>query len=258
MNNQHTGFGGAFVTATVRAELALAKGEIDEGLRLYRVAGKELDAIRLPGMEMTGLEPWSLFGDASGTTAFAVHGTGEDGSDLYLRLRAKARQVLNPDRPRMDYPVAGMVLHGLGTWGLPQAGHGSRGRHPPADPRRPVRLPEVHGDHGPDPDRRGSRTCRPRPRRPCPRRSTAPAAARPSSHRPRRSSPAWSPAHDADPPVLNGRVDVRRATSCGCRSGPTAARKTATTAAQPSSAQPTCGGDRAVVHQVAHRGSRCG
>jgi len=118
MNNQRSGFGGAFVTATVRAELALAKGEIDEGLRLYRVAGKELDAIRLPGMEMNGLEPWSLFGDAAGTTAFAVHGSGEDGSDLYARLRAKAKQVLNPDRPRMDYPVAGMVLHGLGTWGL--------------------------------------------------------------------------------------------------------------------------------------------
>jgi predicted ATPase len=118
MNSRRTGFGGGFVTATVRAELALARSEVEEGLRLYRVARDELEAIRLPGMEMTGLEPWTLFGDAASTTAFAVHGSGEDGSDVYDRLRAKAPLVLDPDRPRMDYPVAGLVLHGLGTWGL--------------------------------------------------------------------------------------------------------------------------------------------
>jgi tetratricopeptide (TPR) repeat protein len=118
MNSERTAFGGAFVTATVRAELALARGEIAEGLRLYRVAGRELDSITLPGMEMTGLEPWALFGDAAGATAYAIHGSGDEGRDIYDRLRAKAAQVLNPDRPRMDYPVAGMVLHGLGTWGL--------------------------------------------------------------------------------------------------------------------------------------------
>ena len=39
LNNERAGFGGAFVTATVRAELALARGDVDEGLRLYRVAG---------------------------------------------------------------------------------------------------------------------------------------------------------------------------------------------------------------------------
>ena len=118
LTHERTGFGGAFVTGTVRAELALAKGDVEEGLLLYRVAGKELAAITLPGMDRTGFEPWTLFGDAAGTTAHAIHGTGEDGSDLFERLRAKASQVLNPDRPRMDYPVAGMVLHGLGTWGL--------------------------------------------------------------------------------------------------------------------------------------------
>ena len=118
LNTERAGFGGAFVTATVRAELALARGDVDDGLRLYRVAGVELSGITLPGMEMTGLEPWCLFGDAAGTTAYALYGSGTDGLDLYESLRAKAPQVLNPDRPRMDYPVAGMVLHGLGTWGL--------------------------------------------------------------------------------------------------------------------------------------------
>ncbi|MDX6375289.1 MAG: hypothetical protein QOD98_4277, partial [Nocardioidaceae bacterium] len=118
LTHERSGFGGAFVTGTVRAELALAQGDVEGGLRLYRLAGKELATITLPGMELTGLEPWTLFGDAAGTTAYALHGTGDEGSDLFEELRAKAPLVLNPDRPRMDYPVAGMVLHGLGTWGL--------------------------------------------------------------------------------------------------------------------------------------------
>jgi predicted ATPase len=118
LTHDRTGFGGAFVIGTVRAELALARGDTEEGLRLYRVAGEELAAITLPGMETTGLEPWALFGEAAGATAYALHGTGQEGSDLFEVLRSKASQVLNPDRPRMDYPVAGMVLHGLGTWGL--------------------------------------------------------------------------------------------------------------------------------------------
>jgi hypothetical protein len=118
LTHERTGFGGAFVIGTVRAELALAQGDVEEGLWLYRVAGEELAAITLPGMELTGLEPWSLFGEAAGATAYALYGTGQEGSDLFDTLRTKAAQVLNPDRPRMDYPVAGMVLHGLGTWGL--------------------------------------------------------------------------------------------------------------------------------------------
>jgi tetratricopeptide (TPR) repeat protein len=118
LSHERTAFGGAFVTGTVRAELALAKGDVEEGLRLYRVAGRELAGITLPGMELTGFEPWTLFGDAAGTTAYALHGTGQEGSDLFEDLRSKVSYVLNPDRPRMDYPVAGMVLHGLGTWGL--------------------------------------------------------------------------------------------------------------------------------------------
>ncbi len=149
LNSERPGFGGAFVTATVRAELELARGNVAEGLRLYRVAGRELDAIRLPGMEWTGLEPWSLFGDAAGTTAYAIHGTGREGADLFERLRGKAPQVLDPDRPRMDYPVAGMVLHGLGAWGLLRQAMDPERRDPAAGPRRAVRLPALHRDHGP-------------------------------------------------------------------------------------------------------------
>jgi predicted ATPase len=115
---ESTGFGGAFITGTVRAELALAQGDVAGGLRLYRLAADELAAITLPGMQRNGLEPWALFGVAAGATAYALFGTGDEGVDLYDELRAKAPRVLDLDRPRMDYPVAGLVLHGLGAWGL--------------------------------------------------------------------------------------------------------------------------------------------
>ncbi len=115
-------FGGASLSAA-RAEMALARGQVAEGLELYRVAVDELMAIRFPGMGVaSGLEPWALFGESLGVTAFAVHGTtAEDlaaGRALYLALLSKSPRVLDPHRPFMDYPVAGLVLHGLGAWGL--------------------------------------------------------------------------------------------------------------------------------------------
>ncbi len=112
-------FGGSFVTGMARAELALARGHVDEGLRLYRVAVAELREVTYPGMgDRTGLEPWTLFGESAGVVAFALHGQGDDGVDLYESLRAKVVRVVDPDRPHLDYPVAGLVLYGLGAWGL--------------------------------------------------------------------------------------------------------------------------------------------
>jgi hypothetical protein len=115
-------FGGASL-ATARAEMALARGQVAEGLVLYRAAVDELKAIRFPGLgDPTGLEPWALFGESLGVTALAVHGTTPedlaDGRALYLELLARSPLVLDPHRPFMDYPVAGLVLHGLGAWGL--------------------------------------------------------------------------------------------------------------------------------------------
>ena len=95
------------------------RGEVEEGLRLYRSAVDELHEIRFPGMaENTGMEPWGLFGEAAGLTAYARYGAGDQGSDLYETLRGKVGQVIDGTRPHMDYPVAGVVLYGLGAWGL--------------------------------------------------------------------------------------------------------------------------------------------
>ena len=115
ISGRRAGFGGAFVTGLARAELSLVRGDVPEGLRLYRIAVQDLRDIQFPGMvDPTGLEPWALFGESAPTTAFAVHGSGTDGVDLYECLGRKVRGVLDPDRPHMDYPVAGLVLYGLG------------------------------------------------------------------------------------------------------------------------------------------------
>lgn len=116
-------FAGAFVLVTARAELAVARGRVADGLELYRAAVDELAGLTFPGLgPPTGLEPWALYGESAGTTAFAVHAVTDadvaQGRALYASLLAKAPRVLETDRPHLDYPVAGLVLHGLGAWGL--------------------------------------------------------------------------------------------------------------------------------------------
>ncbi len=119
LSERRVGFGGAFVTGMARAELRLARGEVAEGLRQYRLAVEELRQLRFPGMgDLNGLEPWALFGESAGATAYAVHGSGDEGADLFEALRDKLPRVLDPGRAHMDYPVAGLVLYGLGAWGL--------------------------------------------------------------------------------------------------------------------------------------------
>ena len=174
-------FGGAFVTGTVRAELALARGEIAEGLRLYRVAGDELASITLPGHGAAdGLEPWALFGDAAGATAYAAARHRRRAARTSSRRCAPRRpEVLDPERPRMDYPVAGLVLHGLGAWGL------LREAIAPEDAVRLLVLAELFAyprytaTMDPDAHRGRGRAGRARAGRPASGTSTAPARARP-------------------------------------------------------------------------------
>jgi hypothetical protein len=119
IQDRRPGFAGFFAISPARAELALARGDVAEGLRLYRVAVTELRELSFPGLgDPTGLEPWTLFGESCGTTAYAVHATGSDGADLFEAVRSKVLAVLDRRRPHLDYPVAGTVLHGLGAWGL--------------------------------------------------------------------------------------------------------------------------------------------
>ena len=104
-----------------RAELLLASGDVESGLESYRECADRMRRIELPGITLTGTEPWSLFGDALVLSAHAWYATGDDvayGRELFARCRAGAFKVFVPENERHDYPAAGLLLFALGAWAL--------------------------------------------------------------------------------------------------------------------------------------------
>jgi hypothetical protein len=115
-------FGGGLVIDLARSELLLARGEIGAGLASYAEAVHKVRNLKFPGMTMTGLEPWVLFGEATALTAYAEHAGADDatGTALYGETLHRLNQVLDPNFTYLDYPVCGVALFGLGAWGLRQ------------------------------------------------------------------------------------------------------------------------------------------
>lgn len=104
-----------------RAELLLASGEIEQGLHLYRSGAEGMRDIELPGVSRTGVEPWSLFGDALALSSHAWYARDEDvalGRAMFFACRAGALRVFSPENERPDFPASGLLLFGLGAWGL--------------------------------------------------------------------------------------------------------------------------------------------
>jgi len=113
------GLGGPFLQVLSAAELALARGDVEEGLSRYTAGINGLRELRFPGMGMTsGYEPWTLYGESAGLVAFALHGEPPAGEDLFEVMRRKAPDVVDAERSHLDFPVAGSVLYSLGAWGL--------------------------------------------------------------------------------------------------------------------------------------------
>ena len=59
-----------------------------------------------------------MVSEATALAAFARLGTGDDGRDLYDVQCERARIVLDGERPFLDFPVAGMMVFGIGAWAL--------------------------------------------------------------------------------------------------------------------------------------------
>ncbi len=110
-------YGEVLSVSAGRAQLALADGDIAEGLRRHRETAEVIRDLRVPGAP-DGFVPWSVLGEIIALSAFAQYGEGDDGADLFESLRAKVLIVVDPDHSFRDYPVMGMVLAGLGIWGL--------------------------------------------------------------------------------------------------------------------------------------------
>ncbi|HET6166655.1 MAG TPA: BTAD domain-containing putative transcriptional regulator [Marmoricola sp.] len=112
--------GGRLIGYLGSAELALARGDIPEGLAMYRSAVDRVRALEFPGLPSSGLEPWVLFGEATALAAYAFHADADDptGRQLFEAVRGRVGAVLDPEFPYLDYPVCGVVLLALGSWGL--------------------------------------------------------------------------------------------------------------------------------------------
>lgn len=128
--DEHDGiFVGSVLRQIGRAELALARGDRAAGLRIYRACAEAMRELEFPGIPRTGTEPWTMLGDATALVAHA-HFAGEDdeghGRDLFAICRDHGASTLDPANVHLDYPVAGLLLFGLGAWAL-------RRRAAPAD-----------------------------------------------------------------------------------------------------------------------------
>ncbi|UYM04686.1 ATP-binding protein [Solicola gregarius] len=141
LDEHRPGFGSGAILAMGRAELLLLRGDIEDGLAAYNAGIERVQAVRLPilGEEFEGLEPWILAAEASALAAYALHGTGDDGRDLWRRMLAKAGRAARPSRRHLDYPVLGVVFFGLGMWAL------HRKALPPQDAVRLCVLAERFG-----------------------------------------------------------------------------------------------------------------
>jgi predicted ATPase/DNA-binding SARP family transcriptional activator/tetratricopeptide (TPR) repeat protein len=116
-------FGGRLVMEIGAAELALARGDHDAGLALYRDAVDLVRDLQFPGMSPTGLEPWLLFGEAAALTAHAYYADDAHtaaAEKMFDVCAARTQRVLDPSFDYLDYPVAGVALFALGAWGLLQ------------------------------------------------------------------------------------------------------------------------------------------
>jgi hypothetical protein len=102
-----------------RAEIALARGDVATGLRLYDEA---VDSVaRVEGIEFGGLSPWvMLAASASLVARVSVGSTVED-----RRRAAELRDILLEQHiggdtggalPYLDFPLNGVLVAAIGAW----------------------------------------------------------------------------------------------------------------------------------------------
>ncbi len=113
----------SMIVTPLEADLLLARGDRDEGLRHYRDAIEQVRAVRVPGLvEPTDREPWRLYVESAALAAYALYGSGDEGRALFRTLSGKIGRALDPSRDRIDFPVTGLVFYAFAAWGLRRDG----------------------------------------------------------------------------------------------------------------------------------------
>jgi predicted ATPase/DNA-binding SARP family transcriptional activator len=122
------------------AELALAKGDAQAGLQLYRESVDAAQSRSMPGLDLEiGLTPWVLFSKSCALVAYVQHDRAVDAADLAHDLERRLPQLFANGHRRLDIPVAGGVLFAVGQWRL------VTGTADPADAARLLVLAERFG-----------------------------------------------------------------------------------------------------------------
>lgn len=112
-------FGAAIILLCGRAELELARGRIDVGLRAYQQAVVTLSSRSFPEWgPFVGFEPWVLYVEAAAVAAHVRYDRLDAVGDLLVDLRIKLPQVLAGLVGFVDYPVAGAALFSLAVLAL--------------------------------------------------------------------------------------------------------------------------------------------
>ena len=100
-----------------QAELALARGQIDRGLQLFRECIEVTRGRRMHGMDVdVDRLPWVMFAASSALFAHVLHGQRLDAADLAADVRRVLPKSLAQAAPNVDFPVSGGCLLALGTW----------------------------------------------------------------------------------------------------------------------------------------------
>jgi len=125
------------VTAQVRAELAIIRGELDAGLAAFERSLHVVEEWGFGPLSTSGLEPWTLVALSTDLAAHARYGhTAEHrarGAELAGRLGTLLEKLPASADVSLDYPITGMCLAALGLWVLGQP-------EPGPDPEDAVRL----------------------------------------------------------------------------------------------------------------------
>ena len=109
-----------WIESAASAELALARGQLREGMRLYLSSVEEMSNLTFAGIEPSGMEPWTMVAEAAALLAHARHGSTPEDAAVRDELAAatidKVRCLLLEQVAHLDYPVAGMSFAALAEW----------------------------------------------------------------------------------------------------------------------------------------------
>ena len=112
--------GSQMILLAARAELELARGDVQAGLRLFDEA---VASVAVDGLDFGGLSPWVLIAASGSLVARVRYGStaADERRALEMRdlLMTEGTDESSPfGRPFQDFPLTGVLLAAVGAWAL--------------------------------------------------------------------------------------------------------------------------------------------